>query len=438
MISMLRKTLSAAGLALALCLPVLMGAPAFADGHRPVIIIDATVHTVGPQGVLTEGDVLFADGRIRAVGTDLEIPDGALVIGGAGTLVTPGFMTAGSSLGLVEVSAEASNRDNRSDGSAPFSAALDVAPAVNPNSTLIPVTRIEGVTRAITGAGPNATIFAGMGAAIHLGHGPDLVVKPRVAQFVALGGGGARIAGGTRPQAFAVFEEAIRQTREREARPLRIGRMSSHEEPIMSRRDLEALVPAVNGTMPFAVDVDRSADILWVLKTARRYGLRVILVSAVEAWMVADEIAAAGVPVVLRPSDNLPQNFEALGARLDAAARLHKAGVTIALSGFDTHNARLLPQQAGLAVANGLPHKAALEALTINPARIFGIDTVYGSLEPGKDADVVVWDGDPLEVTSAPRKVFIQGKAVPMASRQTALRDRYRSLERRALPFQYR
>ncbi|MGF1454091.1 MAG: amidohydrolase family protein [Alphaproteobacteria bacterium] len=408
------------------------------DVEDPVVIIDATVHTMGAAGILETADVLIEEGIILDVGQDLDIPDGATVIGGAGRIVTPGFMTAFSSLGIEEVSAVNGTRDDRSGDNAPFSAALDVVPALNPASSLIPVTRIEGVTRAMTVTAPGETIFGGLGAVIHLGLGPDLVVQSQVAQVVALGERGGRIAGGSRPQAFAFLEEALRQSRMRQPGSFSLGAALRHEEPILSLRDLEALHPAALGAMPLAIAVNRASDIRAVLTLAAELELRIILVGASEGWLVAEDIAAAGVPVILRPSDNLPSSFEDIAARLDNAARLHAAGVTIAFTSFDTHNERLLAQQAGLAVANGLPHDAALAAVTINPARIFGIADTYGSLEPGKDADLVIWDGDPLEVTSAPVDLFIMGRRMPLTSRQTALRDRYRSLERGTLPFQYR
>ncbi len=436
MIRHLYKSVSTLALAAGLCFGAVPAAAiTFED---PVVIIDATVHTMGPEGVLENADVHIEEGIILAVGTDLDIPDDATVIGAAGKIITPGFMTAFSGLGLSEVGAVQGTRDDRFGDDASFSAAMDVVPALNPASSLIPVTRIEGVTRAMTAANPGKTLFGGLGAVIHLGIGPDLLVRPKVAQVMALGQQGAGIAGGSRAQAFAYFREALRQARMRQPGSFSLGAALRHEEPLLPLRDLEALYPAAMGAMPFAINVDRAADIRAVLALAAELELAIILVGAAEAWMVADEIAAAGVPVILRPSDNLPRNFESIAARLDNAARLHAAGVMIAFTSFDTHNERLLPQQAGLAVANGLPHEAALAAVTTNPAMMFGIDESYGSLEPGKDADVVVWDGDPLDVTSAPVDLFIRGRRIPLTSRQTALRDRYRSLERGALPFQYR
>jgi imidazolonepropionase-like amidohydrolase len=195
-----------------------------------------------------------------------------------------------------------------------------------------------------------------------------------------------------------------------------------------SRLDLEALQPVVAGEIPVAARVERASDILAALRLAREQRVRLVVVGGAEAHLVARELAAAGVPVVLDPLANLPESFESLAATLENAARLNAAGVAVALTSGESHNGRNLRQGAGNAVAHGLPWAAGLAAMTSVPARLWGLDAAYGTLEPGKDADVVVWDGDPLELTTAALRVFIRGEAVAMVSRQTLLRDRYLSL----------
>lgn len=198
----------------------------------------------------------------------------------------------------------------------------------------------------------------------------------------------------------------------------------------LSRLDLEALVPVVRGERPLVVTVHRASDILATLALAREFGLRLILSGVDEGWIAAGRIAAAGVPVLLNPMDNLPSNFERIGATLENAARLRGAGVTVAFMTGDAHNARNIRQAAGNAVAYGMPWEEALAAMTSVPARIWGIADRYGTLEPGKDADVVIWSGDPLELATAAEAVFIRGEQIPMENRQTKLRDRYRNLAR--------
>ncbi len=421
--------------AMFLAAPMSLATVTAADAQS-TLITGATVHTMGEAGILDDGDVLITDGVIAAVGEEVTAPEGATIIEADGKIVTPGFMTSYSSLGLVEISAVQRTRDNRADASH-FSASLDVVSSLNPDSTLLPITRIEGVTRAITAqeAGP---VFDGFGALIHLGDGPDIVIKERVAQFMTGGEAGAAAAGGSRPAFFAMVDESLRQVRDRQAGGVRFRVPRGGHHPVLSERDLEALGPVASGAVPLVVAVHRASDIRAVLAMKEQWTLNLVLLGVAEGWRVAEEIAAAGVPVIMDPLDNLPARFESLGARLDNAARLHAAGVTIAFTYFDTHNERLLPQAAGNAVANGLPHEAALAAMTVNPAAIWGIADSYGSLDVGKDADVVIWDGDPLEVTSAPEAVFIQGQAMDLESRQTRLRDRYRTLDGGALPFQYR
>ncbi len=417
---------------------------ALQPAESATLIRGATVYTMGRAGTLKKADVLITGSRISEVGSDISAPAGTRIVSGADKIITPGFMTSFSALGLVEINAVAETRDDRSFSDAPYSAAVTVVDGLNPNSTLLPITRMEGVTRAVTAPQPGKSIFAGQTAVIHLGPGPDLVVRkegaPAAAQFVAMGQRGKTIAGGSRPQAWAFLRDAFAQAKvvDTESGPWPFRERDHITHPVLTVEDLRALREVVRGNQPLLVHVNRASDIRATLREAKSLGIRVILLQAAEAWQVADEIAAAGVPVILHPFDNLPARFETLTARLDNAAILHEAGVKIAFSYFDTHNERLLPQAAGNAVANGLPYEAALAALTINPAQIWGIDASYGSLERGKDADVVIWDGDPLEVMSAPEAVFIRGKAMTLTSRQTALRDRYKDLSRQALPFQYR
>ena len=167
------------------------------------------------------------------------------------------------------------------------------------------------------------------------------------------------------------------------------------------------------------------------LALARDFPVRVILYGGAEAWRVAAPLAAARIPVILDPLEDLPMSYDELGARRDNAARLAKAGVTIAFSvsgqeiyrSYDAGPA--IREGAGVAVANGLPYRAALEAITVGPARIWGIEDHAGTLAAGKDADLVIWDGDPLEPTTAPVMVMIAGQDIPLVTRQTLLRDRY-------------
>ena len=245
--------------------------------------------------------------------------------------------------------------------------------------------------------------------------------------------------GGSRAALWASLDNALHETRE----TLFDGQTQDGDEFILPRADREALASVLSGDVLLVLRVSRLADIRQVIALKDRHALlRVAILDGREAWRAADDLAAADIPVILYPLSNLPGSFETIGATQANAARLHAAGVTIAisagLSGESTRNARLVAQLAGNAVANGLPWQAALEAITIVPARIFGLDTDYGSLQPGKDADVVVWSGDPLEVMTVPLHVIIQGKDIPLESRQTKLRDRYLGLDPEDRTFHYK
>jgi imidazolonepropionase-like amidohydrolase len=191
------------------------------------------------------------------------------------------------------------------------------------------------------------------------------------------------------------------------------------------RLDMEALGPVVRGELPIAINANRASDLLAAMRLADEFHLKLILLGAVEGWRVAGELASRRVPVVVKPLTDIP-SFDALGATLENPARLAKAGATLVLSSFDTHNARNLRQEAGNAIAYGLDRDTALRSVTLEPARVWGVADRLGSLEVGKDADVVVWSGDPFELTTGPERVFIAGREMPRDTRQRQLFEKYR------------
>ncbi len=391
-----------------------------------IAITGARIHTMGPQGTIENGTLVIRDGKIAAVSAGGGVPAGARRIDAAGKIVTPGLFNSLTGLGVVEVSAvegtsDASAEDDR------ISAAFDVAYAINPRSTLIAVNRVDGLTRAVVAPEPGKSLISGQGAVIHLGIGDDLLVAPRTAMFAVLGERGARLSGGARGAAMLRLREALQDAADYAANR-RAFDAGERRPYALSRLDLEALVPVVRGDLPLVIQADRASDIESALALARELRLRLILSGVEEGWIVAEKIAAAGVPVLVNPMSNLPSSFETIGATLENAARLRRAGVTVAFATGDAHNARNVRQAAGNAVAYGMPWQEALAAMTSVPARIWGIADSYGTLEPGKDADVVIWRGDPLELTTFADAVFIRGEQMPMENRQTKLRDRYKDL----------
>ncbi len=405
-------------------------------GAATTAIVNGKIHTVGPQGTIENGTVLIVDGRIAAVGEDVDIPADAETIDANGKVVTPGLFSPFGQLGLVEVSSSANPTDYSQRGEQ-FTASFDVAAAYNPRSTLIPINRIEGITRALIAPSPGypdesgkGHILAGLAAVVNLGD--DNVLDQRAAAMVVvLGESGAALSGGTRTAAWLTLRNALDEAldyREHKGDFERgMRRAYTH-----SMTDLEALQGVINGNTPIIVSINRASDIEVLLQLVDDYSINAIINGGSEAWLLADKLAAARVPVIVGPTANLPGSFDRLNARRGSASILMDAGVTVAIADSDarTHNARNITQSAGNAVGDGLDWDAALRAITLTPAEIFGMAATTGSIETGKAADVVIWPGDPLELTNYPEAVFINGVAIPMVSRQTLLRDRYLQTEK--------
>lgn len=401
-------------------LAALAAAPALADTYA---ITGGTVYTLGAAGKIEHGTVIIRDGKIVAVGADVVVPAGATRIDASGKLVTPGMFDPQSQFGVDEVDAVTETQDSALT-STRYTAAFDVTDAINPRSVLIPINRIEGVTRAMVAPVAGNSILDGRGAIIELGDTRGFVIKDPAALFVTLGEQGKKLAGGSRAGALLALREALQDAKDYSANRAAYDK-GARRAYGLSHLDLEALQPFVNGQLPVVVSVDRASDIEAVLRLAAEFKLKLVISGAAEGWMVADELAKAKVPVIMNPMQDLPDRFESLGSTRENAARLQKAGVLIAFETGDSHNARNLKQFAGNAVAYGLPWVEGLKAITLNGAKIYGMEASTGSLEVGKDADLVVWSGDPLELTSFADAVFIRGKPMPMTSRQTELRDRH-------------
>ncbi|MEQ9563389.1 MAG: amidohydrolase family protein [Woeseiaceae bacterium] len=397
-------------------------------------ITGARVHTMSPAGTLDDATLIVQDGRILDVGASLAVPPGVAVVDARGKVITPGLVSPYGALGIVEVDGVVGTVDGVQRG-AQFSAGFDIADAYNPRSTLIAVNRSEGITSALIAPqsappdplGNASSVMSGLAAIVSLQDGKDFLVRRGAAMIVNLGESGGEFAGGSRAAALLIlrqaFEEAI-DYRENKAAHDR----GDWRDYSLSRADLDALQPVLERRIPLLARVNRAIDISVAIDMAIEYRIRLVVVGGSEAWMVADALAAANVPVILDSMNNLPASFDKLNARLDTAKLLHEAGVLFTFGGDSanqTHNARNITQAAGIAVANGLDWDAALRAITAAPAEVLGIADSRGSLAPGAAADLVIWPGDPLELTNYPEAVYISGQAVNMQNRQTMLRDRY-------------
>lgn len=428
---------------------------------QDVAIVGGTVLT--GTSTIENGTVVIRNGRVVSVGSGAA-PAGVRTIDARGKIVTPGFVAVDSGLSGQEVGSVRGTVD-LSNNANTLTAAFDVSYGLDPWSFAIPTARLGGITRAVVtpqhsgsggghshddsgfedmraGAGhggfQNPGLFAGQAAVIKLKDGSDILVKSKVAMTAPFGEAGATVAGGARGAQFVLFKETLNEVRAymRNKAAYERGDMRTLS---LSRADLEALVPVVEGRMPLIVTVNRASDIQQVLRLAREEGLKIILDGAAEGWLVANEIAAANVPVLVHPTTNLPGNFEMRAARMQNAAALHAAGVLIALKGNEgsVHRAREMRYNAGNAVSHGLPFGAALAAITVNPAKIFGFDGQFGELKSGAAGDVVVWSGDPFEPLSQPQAVIIEGVEQPMTARNLMLRDRYMPNASGAMPHGY-
>ena len=389
------------------------------------LVRGAHVHTITSQGALENADVLVRDGKVAAVGKGLAAPAGATVIEAKGRALTPGFFGGLSAIGLEEVQAENSTVDEKLATPADFNALqlrpeFDPTVAFNPRSTVVPITRIEGITWTVLAPAPpdkGGNFLTGQGAAVTLDGRYDAVLEGSRSLFIDIGSDTFSISGGSRASQFMVLDQAVREAR---------SPAEAHEHTILLPSGRDVLRRYLSGGR-VVFDVDRAADIRQVLAFSKRNGIKPVIVGGTEAWVVAADLARAKVPVLLDSLVDLPTDFDRVGARRDNAALLNKAGVQIAFSQVDrsTHNARKVRQLAGNAVAHGLPFDVALAALTSNPADIFGLGATRGRIARGQVADLVLWSGDPIEVTSMADQVWIEGRAIEMRSRQTELRDRY-------------
>jgi imidazolonepropionase-like amidohydrolase len=391
-----------------------------------IAIVHAKAWTLTAATPVENATVVVSDGKIASVAAEGAPPAGARVIDAKGRPLTPGLVHPATHLGLLEVSAATDTVDTGTKA-ASLGADFDVQYAINPNSALVQLARADGVTRAVSypvrsGIPP----FAGLGALLRFRDSGDVVESGGAGVFVSIGnhrgeGDGSR----------AAQWELLRHELDA-AKTAASPAAGSSSTNASSKRDPEvlALEPVLSGKVPLAISTNRESDIRQAIKLATDYSLHVVIIGGTDAWMIRHALAAAKIPVIVDPQDNLPANFDQLGARLDNAALLHAAGVTVAtavLSGIhQSYNAgESLREGAGLAVANGLPYVDALRSITVVPAEIWGIAGRCGTIAPGKDGDLVLWDGDPLEPSSAAVTVWVAGKEVSLVTRQKELRERY-------------
>jgi imidazolonepropionase-like amidohydrolase len=369
--------------------------------------------------------VLIRDGRIAAVGANVQVPAGARQVDARGKWVTPGLIDVATQIGLTEIGAVEGTNEGTLRGDE-VAAAFNVLEGVNPASQLIPVARIEGITTVMSG--PGGGLISGQAVALDLWGDriEDMVIESPVAMVGQINEGAKGTGGGSRAGVMARLRRLFNDAREYDRR--RTDYQRRQMQPLSAPvADLEAILPVLRGELPLVLGANRRSDIENALRLAREYNLRLLIDGAVEGWQVADQLAAARVPVIINPLADIP-TYDGLSPRLENAALLSRSGVQVIISSFDSHNSRNIKQLAGNAVAYGMDWDAALRAVTLGPATALGIGDRYGSLEVGKVADVVVWSGDPFEFSTAAETVLVRGTEVPLTSRQRQLMERYKTL----------
>jgi imidazolonepropionase-like amidohydrolase len=312
-----------------------------------------------------------------------------------------------------------------------IAAAFTVWDGFNPASVLLAPARTEGITSVVIA--PSGGLVAGQAAALDLVDGSlsDMLIRAPVGMVAQVSNSLATI--GARAESLVKLRELLEDARAYSRRRAEFER-SATRDFAAGRLDLDAMVPVVEGRLPLIVVANRASDIEAVLKLARDYSVRVVIAGAAEAWLVADKLAAARVPVLTGAMNNIPGSFSTLGAHQESAALLRRAGVDVVLIGdsgvsdAETFNVRNVKQEAGNAVAYGMSWDDALRAVTIGPARVLGIAGSHGTLETGKVANVVVWSGDPFEFSSRAERVLVRGREFTTPNRQQLLEERYKTL----------
>ena len=395
---------------------------------QTVAITNGTVYPVsGPS--IPNATVLIKDGVIVAVGARVNIPADARRIDATGKVVTPGLINSVTELGIVEVDQVRDTKDDTAKGSNNISASFRVWEGLNPASAIFAPTRNGGITTAIIT--PHGGLISGQAAVIDLlpGHAADIIRRAPVAMVAQIdspndAGTSAR---GELLGKLRVLLEDVRFYAQHRADYDRAAARSLSA----SRADLEAMIPVIEGKLPLVLEANRVDEIDAALSLARDFDLKLMIVGGAEAWLTADRLAAAQVPVLTGAMSNIPASFAALNQRQENAGLLRRAGVRVALvatSNTDVtrFNARNLKYEAGNAVAYGMSHDDALRAVTLTPAELFGVSDRIGSLQAGRDANVVVWSGDPFEFSTRVEHVFIRGREVLEPSRQDMLIERYK------------
>lgn len=380
------------------------------------------------------GDILIEGDTILEVST--KPLKGDVVVDASNKIITPGVIAPDTQIGILEIGAISETRDGDSDI---YSMGFSVYDAINPNSTLIPWNRSNGVTSAITLPDFNWDPLSGMASFLLL----DGSLRVNGMRDVALTGEIGALSSGSRAESLILLRDLLEFASILDGKDMASSKKISEaiedfeiaELMDLQPRDVIALYNLLNNNLPLIIKTNRASDILKLIDIKKLYGLNLVLMSAQEATLVADEIAANNIPVIVNPFDNIPDSFDELASNIRIASSLEKAGIKVMFSESRTHNYHLIRQGAGNAVANGMSYTGAIMALTSNVAKSFNIPD-RGLLQNGMKADIVIWEDDPLEPSTFPVKVFINGNDMDLTTRSSRLTERY--VDKRDLPNTYK
>ena len=391
----------------------------FAD---TTLIKNATIYD-GVKNIPFEGNILIENGTIKRISSANMQAD--FVIDASGMIVTPGIIGTDTNIGIVEIGALSVTRDDSSDI---YSIGFSIHDAFNPKSTLIPWNRSNGVTSALSLPQNTSSPIGGLGSYFLLDGELDITSNKDIVMIGNVGGSSNK----SRAETFSVMDDLLSFASSINARDL-----SSDSDiadliegsPIadfmeLHPRDVKALFKLVNDNLPLIISTHRASDILKLIELKEKYSLNLIIKGAQDASLVASQIAESNIPLIINPINNIPDSFDELASNIQMASRLEKKGIDIMFNTPRSHNFHLVRQGAGVAVANGMSYEAAIKAITSTPANVFNIDQ-RGEIKIGYFADIVIWDADPLEPSSMPEYVFINGKAIDLTTRSSRLRDRY-------------
>ena len=400
---------------------------------KTIVIKGGEIHT-GLNEEPFVGDILIEGDTILEVST--KSLKGDVVVDASNKIITPGVIAPDTQIGILEIGAISETRDGDSDI---YSMGFSVYDAINPNSTLIPWNRSNGVTSAITLPDFNWDPLSGMASYLLL----DGSLRVNGMPDVALTGEIGAISSGSRAESLILLKDLLEFASTLDEKDMSSPKKISEaiedfeiaELMDLHPRDVIALYNLLNNNLPLIIKTNRASDILKLIDIKKLYGLNLILMSAQEAELVKNEIAENKIPVIINPFDNIPDSFDELASNIRISASLEEVGIKVMFSESRTHNYHLIRQGAGNAVANGMSYTGAIMALTSNVAKSFNI-TDRGILKKGMKADIVVWEDDPLEPSTFPMKVFIDGNDMDLTTRSSRLTERY--VDKRDLPNTYK